>query len=46
MSYIIRYILFIFQYLLYIILMSLIITVPLVAFIWGFDLHGPRKPDR
>lgn len=45
-KYIFKYMWYLIQLPVYIILIGCVFTIPLVAMIWGFELTGPKRPHR
>ena len=45
-EYILKYIWYLIQLPIYILLMCCIFTIPLVGMMWGFELKGPQRPYR
>lgn len=43
---ILKYMWYLIQLPIYWLLLCFVFTIPLVAMLWGFELHGPQRPDR
>lgn len=46
LKYLFNYLWYLVQLPIYFLLMCFVFTIPLVAMLWGFELSGPKKPNK